>query len=165
MPDMARYMAFLLGDPKRSAEFDLVLKRSSLEEMWRPQIAAGDDFTQGRMARTTQSGLSFFIDRGRGLRFVGHNGDQNGLGRISALNGPARRNMLALKTETRGVRNDARPRHADRGSRSRRAVRAAGRGGKGGRCKGKERLTAQFLPQSGERPRSAERGTARILSC
>lgn len=64
MPDMARYVAFLLGDPARAAEYDLVLKRASLEEMWRPQIAAGADFTQGRMARTTQSGLSFFVDRG-----------------------------------------------------------------------------------------------------
>ena len=65
MTDMARYLAFLIGDPARAADYDLVLRRSSLEEMWRPVIAAGDDFTQGRMARTTQSGLSFFVDAGR----------------------------------------------------------------------------------------------------
>jgi CubicO group peptidase (beta-lactamase class C family) len=107
MPDMARYAAFLLGDPRRSAEFDLVLKRSSLEEMWRPQIAAGDDFTQGRMARTTQSGLSFFIDRGRGVRFVGHNGDQNGFRAYLSLCPDQRAGtLLAFNTETRGVRND-----------------------------------------------------------
>ncbi|HEX8380641.1 MAG TPA: serine hydrolase domain-containing protein [Allosphingosinicella sp.] len=107
MPDMARYLAFLLGDPKRRADYDLVLKRASLEEMWRPQIAAGDDFTQGRMARTTQSGLSFFIDEERGVRFVGHNGDQNGFRAYLSLC-PGRRagTLLAFNTETRAVRND-----------------------------------------------------------
>jgi CubicO group peptidase (beta-lactamase class C family) len=107
MPDMARYAAFLIGDPKRSAEFDLVLKRSSLDEMWRPQIAAGEDFTQGRMAATTKSGLSFFIDEGRGVRFIGHNGDQNGFRAYLSLC-PEQRigTLLAFNTETRGVRND-----------------------------------------------------------
>jgi len=107
MPDMARYVAFLLGDPKRAAEYDLVLKRSSLEEMWRPQIAASEDFTQGRMAETTQSGLAFFIDRGRGVRFVGHNGDQNGFRAYLSLCPDQRAGtLLAFNTETRGVSND-----------------------------------------------------------
>lgn len=107
MPDMAKYVAFLLGDPKGQADYDLVLKRSSLEEMWRPQIAAGDDFTQGRMAATTQSGLSFFIDRGSGVRFVGHNGDQNGFRAYLSLC-PDRHfgTLLAFNTETKGVSND-----------------------------------------------------------
>jgi CubicO group peptidase (beta-lactamase class C family) len=107
MPDMARYAAFLLGDPARQAEYGLVLKRSSLEEMWRPQIAAGEDFTQGRMAKTTESGLAFFIDRGRGVRFVGHNGDQNGFRAYLSLCPDQRAGtLLAFNTETRGVRND-----------------------------------------------------------
>lgn len=107
MPDMARYVAFLLGDPARAADYDLVLKRSSLEEMWRPQIAAGDDFTQGRMARTTRSGLSFFLDEGRGVRFVGHNGDQNGFRAYLSLCPDQRAGtLLAFNTETRAVRND-----------------------------------------------------------
>ncbi|HEX8448477.1 MAG TPA: serine hydrolase domain-containing protein, partial [Allosphingosinicella sp.] len=107
MPDMARYAAFLIGDPKRRAEFDLVLKRSSLEEMWRPQIVAGEDFTQGRMASTTRSGLSFFIDEGRGVRFIGHNGDQNGFRAYLSLCPEQRMGtLLAFNTETRGVRND-----------------------------------------------------------
>jgi len=106
LPDMARYVAFLLGDPKGQAEYDLVLKRSSLEEMWRPQIAAGDDFTQGRMTETTQSGLSFFIDQGRGVRFVGHNGDQNGFRAYLSLCPDQRMgSLLAFNTETRGVEN------------------------------------------------------------
>jgi CubicO group peptidase (beta-lactamase class C family) len=107
MPDMAKYVAFLLGDPNRRGEYDLVLKRSSLEEMWRPQIAAGRDFTQGRMAETTHSGLSFFVDRSRGLRFIGHNGDQNGFRAYLSLCPEQRAGtLLAFNTETRGVRND-----------------------------------------------------------
>lgn len=106
LPDMARYLAFLLGDAKRQAEYDLVLKRSSLEEMWRPQIAAGDDFTQGRMAKTTQSGLSFFIDRTPTVRFVGHNGDQNGFrAYLSLCPDQHMGSLLAFNTETRGVEN------------------------------------------------------------
>ena len=38
--DMAKYLAFLLGNEARKAEYDVVLKRSSLEEMWTPQIRA-----------------------------------------------------------------------------------------------------------------------------
>jgi CubicO group peptidase (beta-lactamase class C family) len=107
MPDMARYLAFLLGDPKRQAEYDLVLRRSSLEEMWRPQIVAGADFTQGRMAETTQSGLSFFVDRDGPVRFIGHNGDQNGFRAYLSLCPDQRAgSLLAFNTETRGVRND-----------------------------------------------------------
>ncbi len=107
LPDMARYLAFLIGDAKRQADYDLVLKRSSLEEMWRPQIAAGDDFTQGRMAETTQSGLSFFIDQGAAGRIVGHNGDQNGFRAYLSLC-PDQRvgSLLAFNTETRGVENN-----------------------------------------------------------
>ena len=108
MPDMAKYVAFLLGDPARQPEFDLVLKRSSLEEMWVPQIAAGADFTQGRMATTTQSGLSFFIDRSAAVRFVGHNGDQNGFrAYLSLCPDQHVGSLLAFNTETRGVENSA----------------------------------------------------------
>ncbi len=108
MPDMANYLAFLLGDPAHAADYDLVLKRSSLAEMWQPQISAGDDFTQGRMATTTQSALSFFVDRRAGVRFVGHNGDQNGF-RAYLSFCPDQRvgTLLAFNTETQGVQNSA----------------------------------------------------------
>jgi hypothetical protein len=103
---MALYLAFLLGDPERRTDHDLVLKRSSLEEMWQPQIAAGDDFTQGRMAATTQSGLSFFIDQGKSVRFIGHNGDQNGFRTyLSLCPDQQTGSLLAFNTETESVRN------------------------------------------------------------
>ena len=108
LPDMAKYLAFLIGDPERRADHDLVLSRSSLEEMWRPQIAAGEDFTQGRMAPTTQSGLSFFVDNAGPIRFIGHNGDQNGFRTYLSLCPELRAgSLLAFNTETRAVSNDA----------------------------------------------------------
>ncbi|WP_343520002.1 serine hydrolase domain-containing protein [Sphingomonas sp.] len=107
LPDMAKYVAFLLGDPARQADYDLILKRASLEAMWRPQLPAGEDFSQGRMASTTQVGLSFFIDRIDGIRVIGHNGDQNGFRAYLSLC-PEQHlgTLLAFNTETRGVRND-----------------------------------------------------------
>ena len=105
--DMAKYVAFLLGDPARQADYDLVLRRASLEEMWRPQISAGEDFSQGRMARTTQSGLNFFIDQEGPIRFVGHNGDQNGFrAYLSLCPDQHAGSLLTFNTETREVRND-----------------------------------------------------------
>ncbi len=107
MPDMAKYAAFLLGDPARQPEYDLILKRASLKEMWRPQLSAGDDFSQGRMASTTWIGLTFFVDRTDGIRIIGHNGDQNGFRAYLSLCPDQRvATLLAFNTETRGVRND-----------------------------------------------------------
>jgi D-alanyl-D-alanine dipeptidase len=76
--------------------------------MWRPQISAGEDFTQGRMAETTQSGLSFFLDRSaRGLRIVGHNGDQNGFrAYLSLCPEQHAGTLLAFNTETQEVQNN-----------------------------------------------------------
>ena len=107
LPDMAKYLAFLIGDPARRAEYDVVLRRAALEEMWRPQISAGADFTQGRMAPTTQSGLNFFIDAEGPVRFVGHNGDQNGFrAYLSLCPDQHAGSLLAFNTQTRAERND-----------------------------------------------------------
>lgn len=107
MTDMARYVAFLIGDPARQSEYDVVLKRASLEEMWRPVISAGEDYSQGRMAPTTQSGLSFFIDAAGPVRLVGHNGDQNGFrAYLNLCPDQHAGSLLAFNTETREVRND-----------------------------------------------------------
>ncbi len=107
LPDMAKYVAFLLGDPKRQAEYDVVLRRASLEEMWKPQISAGADYTQGRMAATTWSGLSFFLDTVEGIRVIGHNGDQNGFRAYLSLCPDQRMgSLLTFNTETREVEND-----------------------------------------------------------
>jgi hypothetical protein len=60
------------------------------------------------MARTTQSGLNFFIDAAGPVRFVGHNGDQNGFrAYLSLCPDQHAGSLLAFNTETRDVRNDA----------------------------------------------------------
>lgn len=75
--DMVKYLNFLIGDPKRQAEYNIVLKRSSLEEMWQPQLKAELD-SNGSRGFTTDIGLLYFIDAHGGRKFVGHGGDQNG---------------------------------------------------------------------------------------
>jgi CubicO group peptidase (beta-lactamase class C family) len=102
LPDMVRYVNFLLGDPSKQATHDGVLKRSSLAEMWRPQMAAAGDFTQGWMRAETAVGLSFFVDDIGGRRYVGHNGDQNGFKAYLSLCPETRTaSLLAFNTETR----------------------------------------------------------------
>jgi CubicO group peptidase (beta-lactamase class C family) len=74
--DMAKYLAFLIGDDRRRAIYDGVLARRSLDEMFTPQIRARDG--EGGSGDDVQAGLSFFIERHHGVELVGHSGDQNG---------------------------------------------------------------------------------------
>ena len=73
--DMAKYLIFLTAD-RQTPVFEAVLERSSLEEMWKPQIAAADG--EGATGTAAQAGLSFFLEKHSGLDFVAHSGDQNG---------------------------------------------------------------------------------------
>jgi CubicO group peptidase (beta-lactamase class C family) len=73
--DMAKYLAFLTADHQTPSS-EGVLKRASLEEMWKPQINAVDG--EGATGATPQAGLSFFLERHSGVDLVGHSGDQNG---------------------------------------------------------------------------------------
>jgi len=73
--DMAQYLAFLTAD-RQTPLYEGILKRSSLEEMWKPQIAAVDG--EGATGTNAQAGLSFFLERHAGLDFIAHSGDQNG---------------------------------------------------------------------------------------
>jgi len=74
--DMARYLAFLIGDDARQSEYDVVLKRSSLEEMWTPQVRAAEG--EGTNGADSQAALSFFVERYGAVQLIGHSGDQNG---------------------------------------------------------------------------------------
>lgn len=69
--DMAKYLAFLTGtkDPSMSATYNRILKRSSLEEMWKPVVKVADN---------AQMGLTFFVERHDGKDFIAHSGGQNG---------------------------------------------------------------------------------------
>ena len=73
--DMAKYLAFLTEAESPQGR-DAIVKRSSLEEMWTPQLPAADG--EGATGASAQAGLSFFLERHGGLDFVAHSGNQNG---------------------------------------------------------------------------------------
>jgi CubicO group peptidase (beta-lactamase class C family) len=75
LTDMALYLQFLMGEPTRPV-YDVVLKRSSLEEMWTPTLAATDG--EGGSGDHVKIGLSFFVERYGDVELIGHSGDQNG---------------------------------------------------------------------------------------
>jgi CubicO group peptidase (beta-lactamase class C family) len=75
--DMIKYANFLVGDPARRDLYDVVLKRSSLEEMWQPQLKTDVD-ANGNRGFTTDIGLIYFLDTTLARRHLGHGGDQNG---------------------------------------------------------------------------------------
>ena len=78
MADLVKYTAFLTNAmlPGMSRErYDVVLRRSSLEEMWRP----GHPMSQSYESAPQQwMGLSFFITDRNGQRILGHTGSQAG---------------------------------------------------------------------------------------
>ncbi len=80
LPDMVKYINFLAGDLKRQAIYDQVLKRSSLEEMFRSEIIIepGAVIQPEGQNRKDSMGLTFFIEDNFGQRFIGHSGSQNG---------------------------------------------------------------------------------------
>ncbi len=75
--DMVKYLNFLTGVSKGEVDYDIVLKRSSLEEMWQPQFPAAVD-ANGNPGFTTDIGLIYFIDIRNNRKLIGHGGDQNG---------------------------------------------------------------------------------------
>lgn len=80
LPDMVKYLGFLLGDVRRQAAFDQVLKRASLEEMFQPQIpvASTEVVEPQGQNRKDAMGLTFFIEDNFNQHFIGHSGGQNG---------------------------------------------------------------------------------------
>ena len=82
--------------------------RSSLEEMYRPILVAGDT-TQGQMRATTSIGLSFFIDDIGGRRYVGHTGTQNGFKTyLTVCPATHTASILAFNTDTGSVDAESR---------------------------------------------------------
>ena len=89
--------AFLLGDPAHQAEYDRILKRSSLEEMWRPilTVPPDDDFPS-RAGAKDEVAASFFIHTDRGVRLIGHPGWQNGFRSQVNVDPAGRRGYLVV---------------------------------------------------------------------
>ena len=77
LPDMVKYLNFLMGDARRQEGYDQVLKRSSLLEMFQPQLPITPAATDGQN-RKDSIGLSFFLEDNFGQHFIGHSGGQNG---------------------------------------------------------------------------------------
>jgi CubicO group peptidase (beta-lactamase class C family) len=87
LTDMARYLGFLIGDPAVPG-YEAVLRRSSLEEMWRPVIRADDG--EGGSGSDVHAALSFFVERHHGIEVIGHSGNQNGFLSHLYLHRPSR---------------------------------------------------------------------------
>jgi len=79
MTDMIKYIEFLLGDPAKQAEYDAILKRSLLEELWKPilPVIPDEDFAS-RAGAHDEVASSFFVHTDGKLRLIGHAGWQNG---------------------------------------------------------------------------------------
>jgi CubicO group peptidase (beta-lactamase class C family) len=113
--DMAKYLGFLIGAAEHAepsaadhAEYEVVLKRASLEEMWTPQIRAVEG--EGVNGTDSHAGLSFFIERHGGVELVGHSGDQNGFISHLYLHRRSRTAYLvSFNTDTTASKDGSRP--------------------------------------------------------
>jgi CubicO group peptidase (beta-lactamase class C family) len=107
LEDLAAYVAFLTGpppDPDTARLWDLVLARSTLEEMWKPVVLVGDSAAESGL----DMGLSFFIDDDDGRRVISHTGTQANF-RSFMLFDPDRRTafLMVVNTSLEGSDPDA----------------------------------------------------------
>ena len=81
--DMAKYLRFLIGEPGNPL-YEIVLKRSSLEEAWTGVLPATEPgqpataYTAGPHGSQPKMGLGFFVVETGGHRYIYHDGDQGG---------------------------------------------------------------------------------------
>ena len=78
--DMARYLAFLAGNPAKQSDYDAILARSSLEEMWMRQLPTGTELGSGEAGDREQwreyMALTYFVFQGPDRQLIGHTGSQ-----------------------------------------------------------------------------------------
>jgi len=111
IPDMVKYLRFLIGD-SANTRYETVLKRSSLEEMWKgvlPAIEpsqAATPYTSGPNGAQPKMGLGFFVVEVNGRRYIYHDGDQGGFS-SELLIDPAGHSasILAVNTTDTGAPN------------------------------------------------------------
>jgi CubicO group peptidase (beta-lactamase class C family) len=83
LSDMRKYLRFLIGDAKNPV-YEVVLKRSTLNEAWTGVVPTGDAsqpataYTGGPGGAVPMMGLGFFILDVGGHKYVFHDGDQAG---------------------------------------------------------------------------------------
>jgi len=107
--DMAKWLAFLIGstpDARLRDAWSGVLKRSTLDEMFTPQIRAADG--EGGSGTDVHAGLSCFIERYDGVELVGHSGDQNGFISHLYLHRPSKSGYLVSFNTDVKSKKDAR---------------------------------------------------------
>jgi CubicO group peptidase (beta-lactamase class C family) len=97
IPDMLKYLRFLIGDPKNEI-YEQVLKRKSLEEMFRKQLPlTATDPSQGApVAGKDWVGLSFFLHEDGGRLYIGHGGQQGGFISHIFVDPPARNGYVVV---------------------------------------------------------------------
>lgn len=121
LPDMIKYINFLVGDASKKEIYDGILRRSSLEEMFRQTISAPLD-ANGNAGFTTGVGLIFFLDERDGETYLGHGGDQNGFISYIEFN-LKKRTASVLVFNTNIILPDKTPPEKDMVGKLRRAVR------------------------------------------
>jgi len=128
LTDMVKYLNFLLSSSNPAAgssgqvPYDEILRRSSLEEMWRPQLPTTVD-ANGNKGFTTDIGLIFFLDKTLAPRHMGHGGDQNGF--ISYIDfDPDKHEASIMVFNTNVLYPDGTPADKDVVSRLRNGVRS-----------------------------------------
>jgi CubicO group peptidase (beta-lactamase class C family) len=101
--DMEKYVRFLLGDPANRV-YDVVLKRSSLEEAWTGVVPVADQEKTAYTKDAPKMGLGFFVLTLNGHRYVYHDGDQGGFSSEIFLD-PARHaaGILTVNTTDTGA--------------------------------------------------------------
>lgn len=96
--DLAAYLSFLTGatqgDATTQQRFDMVLKRSSLEEMWQPLYPTGSTIDSGS-DWSESMGLSFFVLTHGNKTLIGHTGSQAGFLAFMYLSPESRQAVVA----------------------------------------------------------------------
>jgi CubicO group peptidase (beta-lactamase class C family) len=85
------------GDAERARLDEIVLKRSTLEEMWRPVVPVDENESMG---------LGFFIENVAGTRLVGHTGEQAGFRSFMFFNPITRTGVAGVVNTTNDARGD-----------------------------------------------------------
>ncbi len=101
---MEKFLRFLIVDPAKPI-FDVVLKRSSLEEAWTGGLPATDPgaaptpYTSSPHGAQPKMGLGFFVMEAANHRYIYHDGDQGGFSSEMLID-PARKSATILAVNT-----------------------------------------------------------------
>ncbi|MCB9508836.1 MAG: beta-lactamase family protein [Deferribacteres bacterium] len=88
--DIAKFVGFLIGSETKQAAYDSILKRTSLEEMWQPQVQVSSEENMH-----VSMGLGFFIHETGAVRIIGHTGHQKAFSTFIYVHPPSRTGCVA----------------------------------------------------------------------